>query len=201
MMKLYFSRGACSLSVHIALREIGSKFDLVQVDTQAKQTKSGQDYRSVNPKGYVPALELDDGQVLTEAAVILQYLADKNPNAKLAPPAGTMERYRLQEWLNFVATEIHKGISPLWSPKTPPEARGAVVERLNTRLEFLDRSLEGRQFLAGDAFSIADAYLFTVARWTKPLQIDISSFKHLVQYIERIGARPAVKAAIDAEKN
>jgi glutathione S-transferase len=200
-MKLYFSRGACSLSVHIALREIGTKFDLVQVDTQAKQTKTGQDYRGVNPKGYVPALELDDGQVLTEAAVVLQYLADKNPGAKLAPPAGTMERYRAMEWLNFVGTEVHKGMSPLWNPKFPQDARTIVVDRLNTRLEFVDRNLEGRQFIAGDNFSVADAYLFTVVRWTKVLQIDISKHKHLVQYLERIGERPAVKAAIDAEKN
>ncbi|HUK09118.1 MAG TPA: glutathione transferase GstA [Stellaceae bacterium] len=198
-MKLYFFPGACSLSPHIALREAGLPFDLEQVDLKAKTTKSGADYRAVNPKGSVPALGLDNGEVLTEAAVIVQYIADRKPEAKLLPAVGTMDRVRVQEWLNYVATEIHKGLGPLFNPNLPAEAKAIMKENLAARFELLSKHLEKRSFLHGDAFTVADGYLFTVLGWTKWLEIDLGKWPVLAAYRERIENRPAVQAAMRVE--
>lgn len=198
-MKLYYSPSACSLSPHIVLREAGLAFDLDRVDTRAKKTQSGNDFYAINPKGYVPALELDDGQVLTEGAAIVQYLADKKPESKLAPANGTLARYRLQEWLNFIASEVHKSFTPLFYPTTPDEAKLQFKERLATRFGLLSKELEGKSWLMGDTFTVADAYLFTVLRWTAFVGIDLSKWPVLAQYAERVSARPAVKAALEAE--
>jgi glutathione S-transferase len=198
-MKLYFAPGACSLSPHIVLAESGAKYDAEQVDLRAKTTKSGADYRTVNVKGAVPALQLDDGSVLTEGSAIVQYIADKNPGAKLAPAAGTMERYRLQEWLNYVATEVHKNFSPLFNPKTPDEWKTMLKEMIAARFDYLTESLKGKSYLMGEAFSVADAYLFTILNWTFPTKIDLGKWPVLKAYYDRIAARPAVHATMKAE--
>jgi glutathione S-transferase len=198
-MKLFFSPGACSLSPHIVLRELGLPFDLERVDTKAGKTASGADYRALNPKGYVPALQIDGGDVLTEGAAIVQYLADRKPDAGLAPPPGTMERYRLQEWLVYIATEIHKGFSPLFRTKDE-EAKKPLVAALIAKFPYIARQLSGRQFLLGDRFTVADAYLFTVLNWSRFVGIDLSQWPELRAFHERVGARPSVKDAIAAEK-
>jgi glutathione S-transferase len=198
-MKLYLSPGACSLSSHIMLQESGAKFETEQVDLKTKVTKSGANYRDVNPKGSVPALQLDNGEVLTEAAIIAQYVADKNPGAKLAPAAGTPERYRLQEWLNYVASEVHKGFSPLFNPKAPDEWKAVVKDIIATRFEYLSGALKDKAYLMGDAFSAADAYLFTILNWTFPTKIDLSKWPVLKAYYDRVASRPAVQAAMKAE--
>src|SRR5690606_1421934 len=172
-MKLYYSPGACSLAVHIVLREGKFSFELEKVDLAAKRTQSGEDYLAVNPKGYVPALRLDDGGVLTEANVILQYLADQKPRRNLAPKPRTPERYRLMEWLSFIATELHKGLGDFFNPKMTPEWREAKLERLGQRFDYLERTLGSNEYLTGD-FSIADAYLFTILNWTRLHKIDTS---------------------------
>lgn len=197
-MKLYFSPGACSLAPHIALREAGLPVELDKVDLRARRTASGADYTQINPKGYVPALRLDDGAVLTEAGVILQYIADRRPGT-LAPAFGTLERYRLMEWLNFLSTEIHKQFSPLFNPKITPEWKDDQLQRLSGRFELLARHLAERPYLLGQAFSIADAYLFTLLRWTTLFDIDLSKWPALQDYRARIEARPAVQAALRAE--
>jgi glutathione S-transferase len=199
MMKLYFSPGACSLSPHIVLREAGLPFDLEQVDLRAKQTKSGEDYKAINPKGAVPALKLDNGDVLTEGAVIVQYIADKKPESKLAAPAGTIERYRQQEWLNFIAAELHKSFSPLFNPKASADTKELFIANIGAKLDYVAKQLEGKSFLLGDSFTAADAYLFTILRWTKPMQIELSKWPTVAAYFERVSARPAVKAALEAE--
>jgi glutathione S-transferase len=197
-MKLYYMPGACSLAPHIALREAGLPVDLEQVD-RSKKTASGADYLTINPKGAVPAVKLDDGQVLTEAAVIQQYIADKAPAKKLAPAAGTPERYRLQEWLNYIASELHKGIGQLFNPAMPDDYKEAVKKGLAARqFAYLDKALAGRDYLLGD-FTIADGYAFTVLNWTKLHKIDLSAFPNIVAYIQRVTARPAVQAAMTAE--
>jgi len=198
-MKLYFSPGACSLSSHIALREAGLPFDLEKVDLKAKKTETGADFAGINPKGYVPALKLDDGQTMTECAVIAQYVADRKPEKKLAPAAGTPERYRLQEWLNFIATEIHKGTSPLFNPATPEAFKQIVLERLGQRYDMLAKHLEQQPFLMGDSFTIADGYLFTILNWTNFLKIDLAKWPGLKAYMARVAARPAVQEALKAE--
>lgn len=198
-MKLYLSPGACSLAPHIALREAGLPFETEEVDLGSKKTKNGADYRAVNPKGSVPALQLDNGQVLTEAAIILQYIADKKPNAKLAPPPGTLERYRLQEWLNYIATEVHKGFSPLFNSKIPEAWKQVVMDALATRFDFLTKSLERKPYLTGDTFTIADGYLFTILGWTTYMNIDLGKWPTLKAYVDRVAARPAVRAALKAE--
>lgn len=197
-MKLYFSPGACSLAPHIVLRELGLPFEAVKVDTRAGKTESGADYRQINPKGYVPTLELDDGQRLTEAAVLLQYLADRAPAAGLAPAHGTMERYKLMEWLNFIATEIHKGFGPLWKPDSTDDEKQRVRARLAARLDWLARQLEGREYLTG-RFSIADAYLFTVLNWGQWTGVDLANWPALKAYVGRVAARPKVVEAMRAE--
>jgi glutathione S-transferase len=198
-MKLYFAPGACSLSPHIALREAGLPFDLDQVDLANKQTKSGADYRTINPKGYVPALQLEDGDVLTEAAMIVQYIADKKPEAKLAPPAGARDRYLLQEWLNFIATELHKGLGTLFKPNVPEAWQQVVKDTIAARFDFLTKRLQGKPYVMGERFTVADGYLFTILNWTNFLKIDLGKWPALKAYQERIAARPAVRAALKAE--
>jgi glutathione S-transferase len=198
-MRLYFAPGACSLSPHIVSRELGLSLDMKKVSTKDKTMEGGGDFRQVNPKGYVPALELDNGQVLTEGPAIVQYLADQKPEAGLAPKAGSFERYKLQEWLNFITSEIHKQFSPLFRPTTPDEYKKIAKENLATRFEWLDKQLAGKQYLMGGSFSVADAYLYTVLRWTKPMQIDVSKWPNVAAYMERVAARPKVKDALKAE--
>ncbi len=198
-MKLYFAPGACSLSPHIALREAGLDFELEQVDLAAKKTKGGADYRAISPLGYVPALQLDDGTVMTEASVIAQYIADSKPGAKLAPAPGSRERYGLQAWLNFIATEIHKGIGPLWKPTTPEAYKDMVKQTLASRFDYLSEQLADKPYLTGDQFTIADGYLFTVLNWTNFLKLDMTKWPKLTAYMARVAARPAVQAALKAE--
>ena len=198
-MKLYYYPGACSMAPHIVLREAGYTFDLDKVDLANKRTASGEDYSKVNPKGYVPAVKLDDGKILTEVAVILQYLADQKPHSGLAPNAGTMERYRLMEWLNFVATEIHKTLGALFNPKITPDWKENQLTLFGKRCEILTRNLGGKQYLMGDNFSLADAYLFTILNWSHFLNVDMSKWPELKDYMARVAARPAVKEAMKAE--
>jgi glutathione S-transferase len=197
-MKLYFAPGACSLAPHIALREAALDFDLEQVDLRAKRTKSGDDYRAINPKGGVPVLGLDDGQVLTEAAVILQYIADRKPAAHLVPAAGTMERYRTQEWLNWIATELHKGISPFFNPKAPDEWKAYLRERLAFQFEFLNGRMV-KPFLMGAGYTVADSYLYTILRWTRLHHIEIATWPDIPAFMAHVEARPAAQAALKAE--
>lgn len=198
-MKLYYSPGACSLSPHIILLESGLGFDLEKVDLAAKKTERGADYWKVNPKGYVPALELDGGQVLTEGPAIVQYLADLVPQKKLAPTAGTLERYRLQEWLNFISTELHKGFSPLFNPKAPDDWKSVARELLGRRIGIVAKQLEGRSYLMGESFTVVDAYLFTILRWARHVKLDLSPWPVLSGYQDRVAVRPAVHAALVAE--
>jgi glutathione S-transferase len=197
-MKLYFSPGACSLASNITLRELGLPFEAVQVDLKAKRTKAGADYSAISPKGYVPALELDDGQILTEGTAILQYLADLKPAAGLAPPPAAFERYRLQEWLGFINSEIHKGFSPLFNPATPEATRENAKALLAKRFQFIVNALAGRDYLLG-RFTVADAYLYTVLSWAPRLGVDLAPFPALSAYHARIGERASVKAARAAE--
>ena len=198
-MKLYFSPGACSLSPHIALREAGLDFEIEQVNLATKKTKSGADFNAINAKGYVPTLVLDDGEVLTEGPAIVQYIADLRPEAKLAPPAGTLARVRLQEWLGFINSEIHKAFGPLFTPNASDEAKAAAKATLAKKYEFVEKALTGKTFLTGDTFTVADAYLFTVTRWTGFTGVDLASYPQVQAFLERVGSRPAVKAALEAE--
>jgi glutathione S-transferase len=198
-MKLYYSPGACSLSPHIVSREAGIPVELKKVNLKDKVVEGGADFRKVNGKGYVPALELDNGQVLTEGPAIIQYLADQKPESGLAPKAGSFERYKLQEWLNFIGTEIHKGFSPLFKPTTPEEYKKTAREGLAGRFDWLNPQLEGKDYLTGKSFTVADAYLFTVLTWTKPLQIDLSKWPNIAAFVARVAARPKVKEAMKAE--
>jgi len=198
-MKLFYSPGACSLSPHIVLREAGLPFEPVLASTKTHKLQDGTDYYTINPKGYVPLLELDDGQRLTEGPAIVQYLADRVPEKKLAPANGTMARYRLQEWLNFITSELHKGIGGMFNPAMPEDGKTVLRARAASKLQWVDEQLEGKQYLMGDEFSIADPYLFTVANWTKPTGIDISGMKNLGAFQARMAARPAVQAAMKAE--
>jgi len=198
-MKLYYSPGACSLSPHIVLVESGLTFEPVLASTKTHKLQDGTDYYTINPKGYVPLLELDDGQRLSEGPAIVQYLADQVPAKKLAPPAGTIQRYRVQEWLNFITSELHKGIGGLFNPAMPEEGKTVLRARAASKLQWVDAQLEGKQYLMGDAFSIADPYLFTIANWTHYTGIDISGMKNLNAFQARMAARPAVQAAMKAE--
>ena len=200
-MKLYFSPGACALHPQIALREAGLSFDLVRVDLRAhKVAESGGDFYGINPKGYVPVLELDDGSRLTEGAVIDQYIADKNPGAKILPPAGTLERVRVQEWLHFIGTEVHKQFSPLFNPAIAPDLREAQVKKITARFDFIEKELGEKKFLTGDTFTVADGYLYNMLRWTAHTGIDLAKWPHLSAYFKRVDERPAVKAAVEAER-
>jgi glutathione S-transferase len=198
-MKLYFAPGACSLAPHIVAHEAGLALDLDRVDLRSRTTESGENFAAVNPMGYVPALRLDSGEVLTEAGVLVQYLADQNPASGLLPPAGTLERYRVMEWIGFISTELHKGFGALWNPTTPEAVRQAAVERLQLRFAHLDRHLADRSYLMGDGFTAADAYCFTIVSWTKFHKIDISAHENLAAYLARVAARPKVVAAMQAE--
>jgi glutathione S-transferase len=198
-MKLYYSPGACSLSPHIVLRESGLAFEPVLASTKTHKLQDGTDYYTINPKGYVPLLELDRGERLSEGPAIVQYIADQVPAKKLAPAAGTMARYHLQEWLNFITSELHKGIGGMFNPAMPEEAKQLMRNKASGRLKWVDSQLEGRNYLMGDEFSVADAYLFTVSRWTQPTGIDISGLKNLNAFMARMAARPAVQKAMKAE--
>lgn len=198
-MKLYYSPGACSLSPHIVLHEAGLPFETVLASTKTHKLPDGTDYYSINPRGYVPLLELDDGQRLTEGPVIVQWIADQVPQKRLAPPAGTMPRYRVMEWLNFVSAELHKQFSPLFNPAYPEEAKAINREKLLGRYAWVDEQLAGRQYLMGDEYSVADAYLYTVTRWIVPMNLDISSRANLAAFMARVGQRPAVQRALAAE--
>jgi glutathione S-transferase len=198
-MKLFYAPGACSLSPHIVLREAGLPFTLAKVDLAAKKVDSGEDYNAVNGKGYVPALQLDNGQVLTEGPAIVQYIADQKPGTGLAPAAGTIERYRLQEWLNFIASEIHKPLGSMFNKAQTAEWKAAVTATLERRFDWLARQLAGKPYLTGDSFTVADAYLFTILNWTRFLKFDLSKWPALQQYLARVGGRPKVVEAMKAE--
>jgi glutathione S-transferase len=198
-MKLFYSPGACSLSPHIVALEAGLDLQLEKVDTKSKKTASGADFMAVNPKGYVPALQMDDGEVLTEGPAIVQYLGDKAPATGLVPANGTMERYRLQETLGFINSEIHKTYSPLFDPSTPDAVKAGLHEKLRKRYALLDKRLEGKPFLLGERFTAADAYLFTVTNWAGYVKLDLSAFPNLLAFQKRVASRPAVQAAMKAE--
>ena len=198
-MKLYYSPGACSLSPHIVLREAGLAFEPVLASTKTHKLQDGTDYYTINPKGYVPLLELDDGERLTEGPAIVQYIADQVPAKNLAPANGTMGRYRVQEWLNFITSELHKGIGGLFNPAMPEEAKALMREKATARLKWVDEQLEGKDYTMGNAFSVADAYLFVVINWTGHLGIDTSSLKNVGAFMARMRARPAVQAAMKDE--
>jgi glutathione S-transferase len=198
--KLYYSPGACSLSPHIALREAGLPFELVQVNLQDKTLKAGGDYGAINPKGYVPALVLDRGELITEGAIIVQYIADQKPETELAPPAGTIERVRLQEWLHFVATELHKAFGPINHPKSTDDLKQVLKERLASRFSFLAKAVTGRSYLLGDRFTVADGYAYyTLRNWKKLVGPELGGLEALRSYYNRVNEREAVQAALSAE--
>jgi len=198
-MKLYYSPGACSLSPHIVLREAGLAFTLEKTDLKTKKTAAGVDYWSINSKGAVPALQLEDGRVLTEGPVIVQYIADQNPDSGLAPRWGTFARYQLMEMLNYIGSEVHAGFHPLFAPGSSPEAKAAAGENLAKKFDWLSKRITGGKYLLGDAFSAADAYLFTVLRWTDYAKIDRGRWPALAAYFELAGRRPKVQEALKAE--
>ncbi|QPF71573.1 glutathione transferase GstA [Roseateles sp. DAIF2] len=198
-MKLYYSTGACSLSPHIVLREAGLPFELVLASTKTHKLQDGTDYYTINAKGYVPLLELDGGERLSEGPAIVQYIADQVPAKQLAPANGTLARYRLQEWLNFITTELHKGFSPLFNAAMPEEAKALFRAKLAERFSWVDAQLEGRQYLMGEQFTVADAYLFTVSNWGQYVGVDLGGYPNLVAYRARVAARPAVQEALKAE--
>jgi glutathione S-transferase len=198
-MKLYYSPGACSLSPHIVMREAGIPVQLVKVDLKTRKTEDGTDFRAVNGKCQVPTLELPDGQRLTEGPAIVQYLADQAPTRGLAPASGTIERYRLQEWLNFISTELHKQFSPLFDPACEDGLRARQAERIGGRLDWITKQLGGRDFVMGNTFTAADAYLFTVLSWTKGVGIDLAKWPVVAAYAGRVGQRQPVRDALRAE--
>ncbi|MBB6557767.1 glutathione S-transferase [Acidovorax soli] len=198
-MKLYYSPGACSLSPHIVLHEAGLAFTPVLASTKSHKLQDGTDYYGINPLGYVPMLELDDGTRLREGPAIVQYVADQVPLKMLAPQNGSLQRYRLQEWLTFIGTELHQTFSPLFNPATPEEYKATRRDKLLQRLGWVDSQLADKQYLMGEHFTVADAYLFTVANWHKPTNVDISGLANLAAYRERVAARPAVQAAMKTE--
>lgn len=197
-MKLYYAQAACSLAPHIALQESGLKFELEGVNLRSKQYKGG-DFTKVNPKGSVPTLELDDGQLLTEAAVLLKYIADRKPEANLAPKTGSMERYRLDEWLNYIATELHKGFAPLWHPKMPDDVKAMTKEAIGKKFDYVSERLKNQDYLMGKQYTVADAYLFTVTNWTSMTGMDLAKWPTLAAHYERVKARPATQAALKEE--
>lgn len=198
-MKLYYTPGACSLAPHISLREAGVPFELVKTDIGTKKLEDGSDFLAVNPKGYVPALKLDNGEVLTENGALLQYIGDRNPAAKLLPAAGTMERYHVLEWLGFVSSEIHKSYSPLFSPASNDGAKAYARGNLTNRLAWLNGALGSKKYLTGDTFTVADAYLFVMLTWAGHVGIDLGQWPNLKRLQETVGARPHVVAALKAE--
>lgn len=198
-MQLYYSPGACSLATHITLREAGLPFTLTRADPKTKKLEDGSDYFAINSKGAVPALRLDNGQVLTEGVAIMQYLADQKPEANLAPRNGTIERYRLQEWLNFVTSEVHKSFSPLFNPTAAPQVHEYTRANIDKKFDWLNKQLAGRQYLLGDTFTIADAYLFAIVNWTNFTGIDLGKWPAIKEYFARVAARPQVQEAMSAE--
>ena len=198
-MKLYYAPGACSLASHIVLCELGLPHQLEKVDLATHLTASGIDFSTINPKGYVPTLQFDDGQILTEGPAILQYLADQKPAAGLLPAAGTLERARVQEWLTFTGTELHKNFSPLFNPAANAAWRAAAQTNVERRFAFVEKSLSGHDYLTGANFCVADAYMFTVVNWTYFLKIDLAPWPLLLAFHQRVAARPAVQAALRAE--
>jgi glutathione S-transferase len=198
-MKLYYSPGVGSLSPHIALHEAGLAYTPVLVSIERHQLQDGTDYRSINPLGYVPLLELDNGDRLREGPAIVQYIADRVPEKQLAPANGTMERYHLQEWLSFIGTELHQGFGPLFNPTTPDNYKPLLRERLLQRLQWVDGQLAGKQYLMGGQFTVADGYLFTATNWAGFVGLDLSGLTHLSAFQARVAARPAVQAAMKAE--
>ena len=198
-MKLYFSPGACSLAVHITLHEAGMLFTPVKAPTRTHLLEDGTDYYSINPLGYVPLLELNDGTRLAEGPAIMQYIADQVPEKNLAPANGTVARAQMQGWLNFIGTELHKGFAPLFNPATPADYKPMVVEKLLSRLKWVDEQLAGKQYLMGDAFSVADPYLFNVTNWAPLVKVDISGFTNIATYRAHLAQRPAVLTAMRAE--
>ena len=197
-MKFYYSPGACSMASHIALNETGLRYSAEAVDLKTHKYNGG-DFYQVNPKGYVPVLETDNGQKLTENAVLLQYIADQKPESNLMPKPGTFERYKALEWLNFMATEVHKGFGPLWDPTSPQETKKSATEKLFKRFDFVSKHLENNQFMLGSSFSIVDCYLFTLLGWTHFHKLDITKYKPLMAYMERVKSRPAVMSAMKEE--
>ncbi|MCD2512448.1 glutathione transferase GstA [Comamonas endophytica] len=198
-MKLYYSPGACSLSPQIVLQESGLAYEPVLASTKTHKLADGTDFYAINPLGYVPVLELDNGARLREGPAIVQYIADQVPHKRLAPANGSFERYQLQQWLNFIGTEIHKGFGPLFKPNTPENYKPIALEALAKRLQWVDEQLAGRNYLLGDEFSVADAYLYTVSRWSKFVGLDISGMKNILAFQERMGQRAAVRAALAIE--
>jgi glutathione S-transferase len=198
-MKLYYAPGACSLAPHIVAHETGIKLDLEKVDTKTKLMASGGDFRDITPKGYVPALQLDDGSILTEGPVVSQYLADLHPEAGLVPPAGTLPRYRVMEWLGYINSEIHKNYSPLFNPATSEETRKEKIDYLRKRYDLVEQRLATETFLANGQYSVADIYLFVVTNWARIVKMDLSDFPNLLAFQKRIVTRPAVQAALKME--
>jgi glutathione S-transferase len=198
-MKLYYAPGVCSQAPHILLREAGLEFTLEKVDTKTKKTETGADFLAINPNGYVPVLEIEPGLVLTEGPAIMQYIADRKPEAKLAPANGTLARYQLQSWLNFITSEIHKGFSPLFKPNLSDEAKGIFREQLGKRFDYLEQRLSKQDYILESGFSAADAYLFVTTGWSGFVGIDLAKWPAISAFRKRIGERPAVKAALEAE--
>jgi glutathione S-transferase len=198
-MKLYYSPGACSLSPHIALLEAGLPYDLVKVDVRAKKLENGDDYLKVNPKGQVPALGLDNGEIMTEGPVIVQMIADQAAGKNLAPARDSAERYRLQEWLNFITTELHKNFSPLFNPAIPDEVKAFFKDRIMGKFKYADSKLAGHDYLMGKQFTVADGYLYTMLRWAEGNKMDLSGLPNLMAFKDRVAARPKVQEALTKE--
>lgn len=198
-MKLFYKPGACSLASHIALRESGMDFSLVGVDLAKKQLENGEDFWQINPKGQVPALLLDDNTLLTEGVAIMQYIADTKADRQLLAPAGSIARYKTLEWLNYIATELHKGFTPLFRPDTPEDFKPTVRALLEKKLSYVNDSLRDEEWISGNRFTIADGYLFTVLRWARAVKLDMSGLKNIEAYMARVAARPGVTAAMAAE--
>jgi glutathione S-transferase len=198
-MKLFYTPGACSISPHIALCEAGISHTIDKVDLKAKKTEGGADYLAINPKGYIPALQTDSGEVLVEGVAIVQYIADQKPESGLAPKAGTMERYRLMEWLTFISSELHKAFSPLFNAAMPDEGKKIFRDRLAQRWAYVDKQLAGKDYVMGKTFTVADGYLYNMTRWAKRVEMDLSAFPNIAAFITRVEARPKVIEALKAE--
>ncbi len=198
-MKLYYSPGACSLASHIVLEELGVPYDTEKVDLKAKQTATGQDFLAINPKGYVPALQLDSSEVLTEGPAIMQYLADQAPAKRLAPANGSLERYRMQSWLTFIGTELHRSFSPFFNPAATDDWKGVARATLQRRFAYVNEQLAGRDYLLDSGYSVADVYLFVILGWAKFISLDVSGWPNLLAWQQRVAQRPAVQAALKAE--
>ncbi|WP_409260457.1 glutathione transferase GstA [Pseudomonas putida] len=198
-MKLFYSPGACSLSPHIVLNELDLPYTVEKVDLKTHTTASGADFYTLNAKGYVPALQLDNGEVLTEGPAIVQYLAEQKPQANLLPAAGSLGRVRVQEWLNFIGTELHKTLGALFNPSISAEAKSRTLDTFGKRLGFVEKALQGKDYLTGKAFSVADAYLFTIVNWAPMLGIDLTPWPTVAQFQKRVASRPAVQKTLQAE--